>query len=148
MTAVETPVGKPTKPTGQPEVPNFDQALSDSLAQMMLGGFHEFLEQRNPDAARALSQAVRGEMPGQAAPGVRAGDMVVAIVGGFQPYILRPVAPPDETGNASRLYTDSKYRFVSDAYVDGFMEGECLRPSSVVTEAWKTDVQVVDISIV
>jgi hypothetical protein len=41
------------------------------------------------------------------------GDVVAVLSGGHVPYVIRPVA-------------EGKYRFLSEVYVEGLMEGEAL----------------------
>jgi len=150
MTAVEQlPEGaRPVE--GQPPVPNFDAALANDIGRMMLGGYQNYLAQRNPHMAGIISEALNGNLPGQAAPGVRAGDLVVALVGGFQPYILRPAGEyniavsVDET-----LESISRYHFVGDCYLHGVMDGEPFRiQGRMGTQQWKQNVKLVDITII
>ena len=127
-----------------PKVPNFDDPLGSEIGRSMLDAFQAYLAERDPAAARLTSQALQGQLPGQAAPGVRSGDIVAALVGGFQPYILRPVQP--EVGG-SELLADSKYVFVGDCHLQGAMDGECLVDPHDLYGGWKR-VPLVDITIV
>lgn len=145
MTAVEKAEGdsEDQKPEGR--MPNFDDAQNNPLASMMMGMFQSHLAEQNPEMAGILSQAMQGQLPGQAAPGARVGDIVVALVGGFQPYILRPAQP---LGGSGELQADSKYTFVGDCHLQGVMEGECFKTTGFFWNSWKQDVPLVDILIV
>lgn len=88
-----------------------------------------------------MEQASRGKLPGQRAPGVRSGDFVVALVGGFTPYVLRPES---STGD---LQADAKYAFVGECHLQGAMEGECLVDPNGLHGGWK-QVPLVDVLIV
>ncbi|KAI1099449.1 hypothetical protein F4804DRAFT_321827 [Jackrogersella minutella] len=75
--------------------PDLGRLMNDPLARSMMEGFQQFLEQRDPNAAHLTTKAMRGELPGldeneRTDGGVQEGDLVVACVGGFFPYILRP----------------------------------------------------------
>ncbi|KAK7920539.1 hypothetical protein PG985_008561 [Apiospora marii] len=149
---------------GEPRRPNLSRMMADPMARAMLEGFQQFLTTRDPNAANLVSQMVRGDLPPipgregaedggeeQAAttmetagvkPGVRPGDLVTALVGGFFPYILRPVVNPEqeqqatEEGSASEPaesgasgsdplnMADATYEFVGDCYLYGAMDGE------------------------
>jgi hypothetical protein len=136
MTAVEAADDYPER-----QIPNLDGAMSDMLGRSMLSAFQAHLAQRNPEMARALEQASQGRLLGQRAPGVRSGDLVVALVGGFQPYVLRPESA---TGD---LQADAKYAFVGDCHLQGAMEGECLVDPNDLYGGWK-QVPLVDVLIV
>ncbi|KAK8039630.1 hypothetical protein PG993_008041 [Apiospora rasikravindrae] len=139
---------------------NLGRMMADPMARAMLEGFQQFLTTRDPNAANLVSQMVRGDLPerpqgdgdeageGQApAPGVKQGvqpgDLVVALVGGFYPYILRPVVAQQEEETAEEPSTgespaesapsnsapplpmvDATYEFVGDCYLYGAMDGE------------------------
>lgn len=61
----------------------FAGLTNDPLADMMMNGFRDFLTQRDPRAA----ELVGGYMDHRERPrGVKEGDVVVALVGGFHPY--------------------------------------------------------------
>lgn len=129
-----------------PRMPNFDDALSSEMGRMMIDAFQAYLAERNPAAARITSQALQGQLPGQVAPGVRSGDIVAVLVGGFQPYILRPV---HEVGDGDgELRGDSKYAFVGDCHLQGAMDGECLVDRNDYFHGGWRQVQLVDILIV
>jgi hypothetical protein len=128
MTAIEG--GPSQSDDSDPEVdaglrmPNFDDALSSEMGRFMMDAFQAYLAERNPAAARLTSQALQGQLPGQVVPGVRSGDIVAVLVGGFQPYILRPV---HKVGDGDgELRGDSKYAFFGDCHLQGAMDGECL----------------------
>jgi hypothetical protein len=65
----------------------------------------------------------------------------VALVGGFQPYVLRPEA------EAGDLQADAKYAFVGECHLQGAMEGECLVDPVDLYGGWKR-VPLVDVLIV
>jgi len=136
MTAVEG-----TDDSQERQIPNLDGPMSDILGQSMLSAFQAHLAQRNPEMARIMEQASQGRLPGQRAPGVRSGDFVVALVGGFQPYVLRP-----ESGTGG-LQADAKYAFVGECHLQGAMEGECLKDPNDLYGGWK-QVPLVDVLIV
>lgn len=151
MTAVEAGPGDAGRAEGERQVPNFDGVMADPLGRMILSGFQDFLRRQDPNAAGVLSQALGGTLPGQAAPGVRAGDLVVALVGGFQPYILRPAAEYEAGGEsaAQSLESVSKYVYVGDCYLDEVMNGEPFKTKGWFgTETWTREVKLVDITIV
>jgi hypothetical protein len=145
MTAIEGGASHPDTPedAAGPRMPNFDNSLSSALGRSMMDGFQAYLAERDPAAARITSQALQGQLPGQVAPGVRSGDIVAALVGGFHPYILRPI---HEVGD-SELRSDSKYAFVGDCHLQGAMDGECLVDPHDLYGGWKR-VPLVDILIV
>lgn len=136
MTAVEG-----TDDSGERRVPNFDGPMGDSLGRSMLSAFQAHLAERNPELARITAEAMQGKLPGQRAPGVRSGDFVVALVGGFQPYVLRPESQTED------LQSEKKYTFVGDCHLQGAMEGECLVDPNDLYGRWK-QVPLVDVLIV
>lgn len=146
MTAIE---GSATGADGDdnstgPRVPNFDESLNNAMGRSMMDAFHAYLAQRDPAAARVAAQALQGNLPGQRAPGVRSGDIVVALVGGFQPYILRPVLSEQTTGE---LKADAKYAFVGGCHLQGAMDAECFVDPNDLYGGWK-EVPLVDVLIV
>lgn len=173
MTAIETP---PPREDGAAPIPNFDQAMGEPLMQGMMAGFQSFLAQRDPQAANILAQGMSGTLPGQQAPGVRIGDVVVAVIGGYQPYILRPVrehrpyegpsAGPSHShgskdffkyGNLDavreeqekQLNDSTKYNFVGDCYLHGAMDGECFKERAEDgTMRFRRNIKTVDVTIV
>ncbi|KAK8863062.1 heterokaryon incompatibility protein [Apiospora arundinis] len=163
-------------PTGRR--PNMGRMMADPMARAMLESFQQFLTIRDPTAANLVSGMIRGDFPGaseegaaagQAATdpdfvqGVRPGDLVVALVGGFYPYILRPVEQPQENqdtaaedtaaasgepaaaeassassssnSNSNTAFTmaDATYEFVGDCYLYGAMDGEDWLATSTLT---------------
>ncbi|KAI5863723.1 hypothetical protein GGS23DRAFT_620545 [Durotheca rogersii] len=104
--------------------PNFGPALADPLGRAMLASFQDYLAQRDPRLARITARALAGELPGQDAAGAdqggaRPGDLVVACVGGFAPYMMRPLAAA-----AAAPADDDTYEFVGECYLHGAMDGE------------------------
>ncbi|KAI1750012.1 hypothetical protein F4782DRAFT_511015, partial [Xylaria castorea] len=141
------------------DIQNITRMMADSMRQMMMGGFQEFLQQRDPALANVWAQAERGEFPFQQEDhlskrgGVTKGDIVVALIGGFFPYILRPQLKAANDGadeDPSPLeVSDSAYEFVGDCYLHGSMDGEDFKIKSWIgTTHFKTDIsKIVDISI-
>jgi hypothetical protein len=136
MTAVEG-----SDDSSEQRVPNFDGQLGDSLGRSMLSAFQAHLAERNTELARITAEAMQGKLPGQRAPGVRSGDFVVALVGGFQPYVLRPESQTEG------LQGDAKYAFVGECHLQGAMDGECLVDPNDLYGRWK-QVPLVDVLIV
>ncbi|KAK4547324.1 hypothetical protein LTR36_000980 [Oleoguttula mirabilis] len=152
MTAVESlpeGAGAAAEAEQEPQVPSFEDAMANPMGQMMLSGFQDFLRQRDPQAAGMLSQALNGSLPGQAAPGVRRGDHIVALVGGFQPYVLRPAGEYDATQTAEQsLDSVSRYTYVGDCYLHGVMDGEPFKTKGWFETSWTREVKLVDVTIV
>ncbi|KAI0121956.1 hypothetical protein F4814DRAFT_445907 [Daldinia grandis] len=145
MTAIEdvvaadnSLVGKEPKSEEESTRADFGQLMNDPLQNLLMQGFQQFMNERSPESAPILARAIRGEMPGQTPEqrtdsGAREGDIIVAAIGGFFPYILRPKAQgPDEAGgegNSSGAAAEadeepSTYEFVGDCYFHGSMDGE------------------------
>lgn len=151
MTAVEILPEGAGPAAGQPPAPDFDNVMGDPMARMMLEAFQDHLRQRNPEMANVLSNGLDGTLPGQAPPGVRSNDLVVALVGGFQPYVLHPATEHTAPGEsaAQSLEAVSRYTYVGDCYLHGVMNGEPFKVKRWFgNETWKTDVKLVDIAIV
>ncbi|KAI1740769.1 hypothetical protein F4680DRAFT_85982 [Xylaria scruposa] len=170
MTAVEDVISLDPKladeerkaqgPSNEGDVQNITRMLADPMTRMMMGGFQQFLQERDPAMANILAQAERGEFAFQQEDqlskrgGVTKGDIVVALIGGFFPYILRPKLKAADEGadeGASQLgVSDSAYEFVGDCYLHGSMNGEDFKIKSFIgTTHYKTDMsKIVDISIV
>ncbi|KAI1080324.1 hypothetical protein F5B20DRAFT_570435 [Whalleya microplaca] len=108
--------------SGEPRAPDLGMLMADPLARMMMDGFQQYLNERDPNIARGVAQAMRGDLPGQGEQqrrftgGVDEGDLVVACIGGFFPYVMRP-----QEGS------DSTYKFVGECYLHGSMDGEDFR---------------------
>jgi len=150
---IEDPESQPSNgQPSRPPAPDFDHIMHDPMARSMIEHFQRHLQQQNPEGAAILQQSLSGGLKGQRPPGVRVGDIVVALVGGFQPYVLRPVRDAEPgAGESSQttLESVSKYTFVGDCYMHGVMDGEPFKVSSAgARQQWKTDVKLVDISIV
>jgi hypothetical protein len=142
---------------GRPRASGFVRAMADPMGQAMLAGLQEYLQDRNPEGAHAIAQAIRGELPGfpgnatRDIGGVREGDIIVALIGGFFPYVLRPrLADGDRGPTALHLTSDgSKYDFIGDCYLHGSMNGE----DFITVDAndsqrfWVDPVHLTDISI-
>ncbi|KAF2432368.1 hypothetical protein EJ08DRAFT_695479 [Tothia fuscella] len=123
-----------------PTESNRDDLLG-GLGSMMMGSFQEFLMQRDPNAAAAMAEVMQKK---EKARGARVGDVIVAAVGGFHPYVLRAV----EGGGSSDI-KGREFRFVGDAYLHGVMGGEpFLRRNWIGVQTWRTDVRVDDVVIV
>ncbi|KAI2616787.1 hypothetical protein GGR54DRAFT_608865 [Hypoxylon sp. NC1633] len=124
--------------------PNLGRLMNDPLARNMLESFQVYLNERDPNAARAAAQIIRGGIPGlpeeDSDGALREGDLVVACVGGFFPYALRPlpqaqVQQPEaeerraeEHGGSSSatesLDDSSTYEFLGECYLHRAMDGE------------------------
>jgi hypothetical protein len=80
------------------------------------------VRERDPAAAELLASGIRGELLRQALPGVRANDLLVACVFGFEPYVLRPEnANAVDQGVAGNLRAESTYKYVGSCYVHGLV---------------------------
>lgn len=134
MTALQT---LPPGQEGDHPVPDFAGPMADPLGRSLIEMFQVHLRERQPEAAGALANALAGKLPGQAPQGVRSGDLVVALVGGWQPYVLRP------QGEFAQTEADcSEYEYVGDCYLHGVMDGE---PFKNTSGAFHRDVKLVDI---
>lgn len=100
--------------------------MSDPLARSMLEGFQGFLLNRDPNAANLVAKMMRGELEIQAPPkteGAEVGDIIVACIGGFHPYVLRPVKNAQDGGEATTSpVSDSTYEYIGDCYLHGVMD--------------------------
>ncbi|KAI0836862.1 hypothetical protein F5Y06DRAFT_272458 [Hypoxylon sp. FL0890] len=125
--------------------------MNDPVGRSMMESFQQYLNQRDPNMARLAARAMRGEIPGLSEDelvrtdgGVREGDLVVACVGGFFPYVLRPRprrAEAEETRGeteesnsqpAGEHEEDSAtYEYVGECYLHGAMDGEDFQTSGV-----------------
>ncbi|KAK7948792.1 uncharacterized protein PG986_009678 [Apiospora aurea] len=152
-TTVDDGDNDPTESSEEQTASNLGRMMGDPMARAMLESFQQYLTTRDPNAANFVSQLVRGDLPdrqqegeeageeatgGQTpAPGVKQGvqpgDLVAALVGGFFPYILRPVVQQqqetDEEEATSEFapplpMADATYEFVGDCYLYGAMDGE------------------------
>ncbi|KAI0848800.1 hypothetical protein F5Y00DRAFT_237641 [Daldinia vernicosa] len=118
---------------------NFGQLMSDPLQNLLMQGFQEYVNERSPESAPMLARAIRGDMPGQNPDrrtdnGTREGDIIVAAIGGFFPYVLRPKSRESEeeageeaSGSKPAARADeepSTYEYVGDCYLHGAMDGE------------------------
>ncbi|KAI1207845.1 uncharacterized protein F4807DRAFT_433485 [Annulohypoxylon truncatum] len=90
------------------------RTMNDPMSRMMMEQFQAFLNERDPNAARIHAKAVRGMLPevsedtlGRLDGGVREGDLVVACVGGFFPYILRPQRTKEEAKSEKETETQT-----------------------------------------
>ncbi len=147
---------QPPPPPPPSREPNLRHLMEDPIARGMMEGFQHFLQGRDPEKAQVMARLMRGEFPGTGrqqqqesrARGVQEGDIVVACVGGFFPYVLRPwpgrggqtaggrdndgedKGPCSTTtagGGSSRSDDgddDSTYEFVGECYLHGAMDGE------------------------
>lgn len=136
----------PTSQTGTPSSPrNIGDVMSDPLARAMLQGFQKFLSERDPAAADLASKLMRGELAHQQTPpktgGVEVGDVIVACIGGFHPYIFRPQQRRQTDGGMSTTETETEteaeaetgnettnnnntYEYIGDCYLHGAMDAE------------------------
>lgn len=120
--------------------------MGDPMARAMMAGFQNFLLDRDPNAAAAYAKAMSGDLQlGEQTKtgGVDVGDIIVAAIGGFHPYVLRPVKNETEGDEAiSSPASDSTYEFIGDCYLHGIMEGEPFTQ----TNWWLQSVFVTDLS--
>ncbi|KAI1771520.1 hypothetical protein F4818DRAFT_454646 [Hypoxylon cercidicola] len=150
MTAVEDVGAADSNLLGEEEdgarLRGLGRFMGDPISRGMLEGFQQYLQERDPAAARVAAQAMRGEIPGledgvggrqRTDGGVREGDLVVACVGGFLPCVLRPwsqlqsgeeetVEGDKDSRPAERSSGEdgSTYEFVGECYLHGAMDGE------------------------
>lgn len=120
----------------------FSGITNDWMSDMMLSGFREHLAERDPRAAQLIGGFLDHR---ERSRGMREGDVVVAIVGGFHPYVLRPVTANEPTGGSPA----STYTFVGDCYLHGVMNAECFgfkRPDGQMQ--WRTNIKLEDIKII
>jgi hypothetical protein len=128
--------------------PGFSGLTNNRMTDMLLNGFREHLAERDPRAAALVGGLLDQR---ERSRGVKVGDVVAAIVGGYHPYVLRPVMVNEPAEHT--LYPDnsptSTYTFVGDCYLHGVMNGECFgfkKPDGHMQ--WRTGVKVEDIKIV
>ncbi|KAI1654467.1 hypothetical protein F4813DRAFT_209705 [Daldinia decipiens] len=144
MTAIEDVVaadnnlvGKEPKDAEGDVRVNLGQLMSNPLQNLFMQGFQQYVNQRSPETAPILARAIRGDMPGQnpdqrTDSGTREGDIIVAAIGGFFPYVLRPKSRQSEeageessSGSAAQADEEpSTYEFVGECYFHGAMDGE------------------------
>ncbi|KAI1456232.1 hypothetical protein F4805DRAFT_432913 [Annulohypoxylon moriforme] len=154
--------------------------MSDPMAKMMTEQFQLYLNERDPNMARIHAKAVRGALPemtegalGRVDDGLREGDLVVACVGGFLPYVMRPKQKEAETEGGAEERTEdgaseggkgksnaqpaedtpedpSTYEYVGECYLHGAMQGEDFQSTRFFGQKyWNVDVsKLVDIKIV
>ncbi|KAI2471070.1 hypothetical protein F4781DRAFT_429649 [Annulohypoxylon bovei var. microspora] len=166
---------------GERRRPDLGRLMSDPLARIMSQQFQQYLNERDPSAARVHAKAMRGAIPemgeealGRTDGGVGEGDLVVACVGGFFPYILRPrreeadaeatantgegagAGEGEEDGSSNSQPTEaaledsSTYEFVGECYLHGAMQGEDFQATRLFGQKY-FDVdtsKLVDINIV
>ncbi|RYO75166.1 hypothetical protein DL764_010560 [Monosporascus ibericus] len=160
-----------TTAAGQPPRPprNIGHLMADPMARAMMESFRQYLQGRDQTAARVAAQMMRGETPGQEqdarSGGVAKGDLVVACVGGFFPYVLRPRGAAgngdsdgdrhDAASTAAQARppaagSNSTYEFVGECYLHGAMAGEDFKATSTAgANFWVIDAsKFVDITIV
>ena len=146
MTAVEE--DRSFAASGQSQmIDDLSNMMSDPLARQMLKETGQTINSHSPKMNEVMSDVMR-KVEGAPAQ-VQKNDLVVAMVGGFQPYIIREIdsgsAPNSET---ARLSSTARYEYVGDCYTHGVMDGECfVDKDSNGQDTWKTDVELVDIAI-
>ena len=158
-TASEDGSGAESSQPPPPPSSRMGHLMADPMARSMMESFQQYLQARDPQAAQLTSRMMRGELPGgeeqqrqrqqeeaRARGGVREGDLVVAAVGGFFPYVLRPRGGGGGEGADTASGQDSStYEFVGDCYLHGAMDGEDFRTASGFTI---DTAQLVEINIV
>ncbi|KAI0114549.1 hypothetical protein F4776DRAFT_666695 [Hypoxylon sp. NC0597] len=145
--------------------------MNDPIGRSMMESFQRYLNERDPAVARMAARAMRGEIPGRnedeyvrTEDGVREGDLVVACVGGFYPYVLRPRSRQSEPGTEASKAEDSQsqpaeereedsatYEFVGECYLHKAMDGEDFQATGSLfrRKFFSVDVsKLVDITIV
>jgi hypothetical protein len=138
---------------------NMGKMLADPMTRDIMGRFQEFLAQKNPGIAKTYEQAMRGELQGQQdSPishrgGVAKGDMVVACIGGFVPYILRLRVNPENVKGSATCPTpqlaasNPVFELVGECYLHGAMNGEDFMVDG--SPHYRIDVsRIVDVTIV
>ncbi|KAI1371962.1 hypothetical protein F4677DRAFT_456886 [Hypoxylon crocopeplum] len=176
MTAIEDVVcadsnlrgEQPREPAGNLRAAAADMSrlMSDPLTAGALQGFQQYLFERDPQTARVAARAFRGQVDGlpggegeepRTDGGVMEGDLVVACVGGFVPYVLRPQKREEagEDGNSTGSTAEgsedsSTYEFVGECYLHGAMEAEDFQATGFLGRRYfNVDVsKLVDVTIV
>ena len=138
--------------SGQAPVPtDMGEVMSNPLARGMLQAFQQHLQTKDPAQAELVAKMMRGELPHQQEQakkeeqehkGVQVGDVIVAAVGGFQPYVLRP---PKE---GTEAYDSAEFEYVGNCYLHGVMNGELfIMEDDEGKQYWRQDIELVDIQI-
>ncbi|KAI0875752.1 hypothetical protein GGS24DRAFT_489096 [Hypoxylon argillaceum] len=127
---------------------------ADPTAVSLLKGFQGYLAEKDPKLASILAQAHQQQEDRLSKRrGVAKGDIVVALIGGCLPYILRPKlnTAGDGAGEGSSqiITSGSTYEFVGGCYLHGSMDGEDFKVKSWFGKTrYHTDLsKIVDISI-
>ena len=96
-----------------------------------------------------------GDLGGSEEGGMRVGDVVVALVGGFEPYVLRRVLAPgqemveNKQDNSPLLHHGAEYQLIGSCHLQGVMNGECFQEDSRPDpQVWRKDLELADILIV
>jgi hypothetical protein len=86
------------------------------------------------DRVKSVSQAMEhffnGTLTGQRPRGMMNGDLIMALVGGFEPFVLRPARVREHfDGEVSRscIHDGEEYCIVGTCYLEGAMNGEILK---------------------
>lgn len=112
---------------------------------VMQESFINFMRQRDPASAANFERILKLKDEAQ---GAKVGDIIVAAVGGFAPYVLRR-AGEDGGSNSGESIRGKEFRYVGDCYLHGVMRGEPFSNTNWLgRHSWKTDVRVDDIKIV
>lgn len=124
MTAIEAP--SPSLPTTDSPEPQDGQSPEP----------HEEAHSDHPEECTML--------------GVSHGDIVVALVGGVFPYILRPLDSEAHVDNANMaiLNENASYSLVGECHLQGAMTGELFKDPDDLYGGWKSEITLVDILIV
>ncbi|RYP10344.1 hypothetical protein DL765_008154 [Monosporascus sp. GIB2] len=148
--------------------------MADPVALAMMESFQQHLRERDPAAALLTARMMRSEAPAQAqgelrqdalSGGIAARDLVVACVGGFFPYVLRPCAAAGDGDSGAAGMTrsrrrrepqpppagsDSTYESVGECYLHGAMDGEDFKATNTAGASfWGIDAsKLVDVTVV
>jgi hypothetical protein len=109
----------------------------------MMSSFQGFLNQRDTRSAAAFAQMMEQK---EKTRGVKVGDVVVAVVGGDHPYVMRNVS---QSESSEGEIGGKEFRFIGDCYLHGVMAGEPFTVQNWLgASSWRTDVVVEDIKVV
>jgi len=157
---------KLTKMEGESQ-PDFDKSnnqryspvLGPMASSEMYQSMQIFAARNEGERDRMVEQFIGGTLPGQRPRGMINGDLIVALVGGFEPFVLRPtklrehgVHGFDEDGgkvSQDWIRAGEEYRIVGTRYLDGAMNGEMLKKKNWLgRDVWRKHAELQSIVIV